>query len=90
MATELPPLLHRSEIKFIDMTPDADLPLRILKTYLDGCCERWEVSGVGEHSEAVWDFMNQCQEKRAKILDRAIKILTPFLRVEQEIEEGNG
>jgi hypothetical protein len=56
------PILH------VDMTPDEDLPLRILRAYRSNCDCRW----VAEPPSPLWDAMNADQERRAKILDLAI------------------
>jgi hypothetical protein len=69
---DFPRFLNKSEIKHVDMSPDDDLPLRILRAYREDCNSRWEVSGVSKAIEVLWDAMNAAQEQRAVILDRAI------------------
>jgi hypothetical protein len=59
------PLLH------LDATPDSDYPLRILRAYRENCNCRW----IANPPSALCDAMNEAQEKRAKLLDRAIAIL---------------
>ncbi len=58
----------------LDMTPDEDLPLRILKAYRQDCNSKWAISGDGTSSE-IYDLMNDTQDQRASILDEAIYVL---------------
>ena len=59
----------------VDMTPDEELPLRILQAYRDNCNTRWEVHGLPEDKSRIYDMMNDHCEQRAGILDRAIALL---------------
>jgi len=72
--TVFPPL-SQEPILHVDSTPDANYPLRILRAYRlnADCC--YEVTGVDEKSRVIWDMMNSFQEKRAKLLDKALEIL---------------
>lgn len=63
------PGVTQEPIKFVDMTPDANFPLRILQAYRQNCDCRW-VSGPP--GNLVVDMMNEAAAKRAIILDRAI------------------
>jgi len=60
----------------VDLTPDEELPLRILRTFRDRCNATWEVSGFSDSERRIWDLMNQHQRERAEILDRAIARFT--------------
>ena len=63
--------VYQQSIIHIDATPDADYVLRILKTYRENCDCKW-TSGV---DNKLIKEMNKTQDKRAKLLDKAIKIL---------------
>lgn len=69
------PEVTKSPILHVDMTPDDDLPVRILKAYLQNCDTRWVVEGLGKSVTRVYDAMNEAQGKRAEILKRAITSL---------------
>jgi len=75
---EIPKLIDVSEVD-IDMTPDEGFPLRILRTYRERCNSRWK-EGSGSEWGVLWETMNEHQEQRAKILDKAIAILENELR----------
>lgn len=74
MKTEFPSM-SQEPIEHVDAYPDEDYPLRILRAYRENCNVRWEVSGLSPERTRVWDVMNEAQEERAKILDRAIAML---------------
>ena len=65
------PSLEPQPILHVDLTPDADLPLRILRAYRHNCDQMWLADPPGE----VWDIMNRDQLERAKLLDEAIATL---------------
>ena len=63
------PIIH------VDVTPDEDYPLRILRAYRENCNCRWASSTDGQAMNPLCIKMNEACEKRAEILDRAIKKL---------------
>ena len=65
---------------YVDLTPDKDLPLRILRCYRARCNEKWDVSGVSDGTIQIYDAMNADQDKRAVILNMAIKILEESMK----------
>ena len=66
------PEVTQQPILYVDGTPTDDYPLRILRAYRENCNCRW----VSEpRPNPLIDLMNEYCEKRAKILDRAIRIL---------------
>ncbi|MDD4970717.1 MAG: hypothetical protein PHT07_14920 [Paludibacter sp.] len=71
------PKFTQQVIEHVDGTPDADYPLRILKAYRENCNCKWSETGFPdlEKINPVLMLMNQHQEERAKILDKAIEIL---------------
>lgn len=69
-----------TERNICDMTPDNNLPVRILEAYLRDCGMKWEVSGLEEDKSKVYDLMNDAQDQRAKILKKAIDILKHHLK----------
>lgn len=66
------PEITQQPIIHIDGTPNEDYVLRILRAYRQNCDCRWVV--ISGESPLI-DFMNECQDKRAKLLDEAIKVL---------------
>ena len=69
--TTHPPNLTNEPLIWIDATPDEEYPLRILTTHRANCNSKW----IAEPSNIVYDKMNEDQDKRAEILDRAIEVL---------------
>jgi len=66
------------ERKHIDATPDADYPLRILRTYRADCDLRWEEStviGAAHADSPLTKALNELQDQRAVLLDAAIAVL---------------
>ena len=64
------PLLH------VDATPDENYALRILQAYRQNCNCKYEVHGLPKKQIIFWDMMNELQDQRAKVLDKAIETLT--------------
>jgi hypothetical protein len=67
--------LTMEPIRSVDMTPDNDLPIRILQAYLDNCNVKVATDSAGNCDNPMYQMMNEHQEKRTKILDMAIRIL---------------
>lgn len=65
------PEITQQPIIYIDGTPNEDYVLRILRAYRQNCDCRW----VSTEPNTLIDFMNDCQDKRAALLDEAIKVL---------------
>jgi hypothetical protein len=68
--SKLPSLTHQP-LEVVDMTPDESLPLRILQAYRTNCDCRWEADPPSK----LVDLMNEANDKRAEILDKAIERL---------------
>jgi hypothetical protein len=66
------PNISQKPILYVDATPDRDYPLRILRAYREDCNVKWETRGK---PNPILDLMNADCDKRAKILNAAIKIL---------------
>jgi hypothetical protein len=58
----------------IDATPDGKYAIRILKCYLERAKIKFKVDGNTADNE-LFNFMNECQDKRVVELEKAIKIL---------------
>jgi len=54
---------------------DMSYPIGILKDHRDSCNGRWSMSSVEIEETPFMKAMNELQEKRAEILDKAIAIL---------------
>jgi len=74
--SKLPPLTHEP-LLWVDMTPDADFVLRILRAYRHNCSCKWTSPTGSEPADAALRLMNEACDKRAALLDSAIDILTP-------------
>lgn len=68
------PELTTEPIEHVDATPDDGYPIRILKAYRENCDVKWS-NNTSNNDARVFAEMNKHQDERAKILDRAIKIL---------------
>lgn len=68
------PKITQEPILHVDATPDEEYPLRILKAYREICdCEFSESTNRGgQIISPLIKAMNEHNEKRAEILDRAI------------------
>ena len=70
------PSVTQQPILHIDGTPDKGYVLRILRAYRGDCNCRWADTTEGTGIEnPILKLMNEDCEKRAKLLDEAIKIL---------------
>jgi hypothetical protein len=69
--------LTQQAIEYVDGTPNAGYPLRILRAYRENCNCKWSESVFPdlETIDPVLYAMNMHQEQRAKILDQAIQII---------------
>ena len=70
------PKMTQEAIKYIDATPEGSYPLKILRAYRQNCNSRYETHGLPKEDTRFWEIMNEFQELRAEILDKAIKKLT--------------
>ena len=59
----------------IDATPDGKYAIRILKCYLERARLKFKVEGMEDSEIKLFDFMNECQDKRVVELEKAIKTL---------------
>lgn len=73
---KLPKKLPQEPLIGIDATPDAEYPQRILRAHRGNCDIRMECEGeLGVGTEELVRVMNEACEGRARLLNRAIKIL---------------
>lgn len=59
----------------IDATPDGKYAIRILKCYLERAHIKFKVEGMEDSEIKLFDYMNECQDKRVVELEKAIKTL---------------
>ena len=72
---KLPPMTGEPVIH-VDATPDEGYPLRILRAHRQNCDCRWSDTYEGGDTEnPLLRAMNEANDKRAAILDRAISVL---------------
>ena len=72
---DFPEVRNYVDVHHIDGSPDGNYALRILEHYRSLCNTVWVVEGLPENTRLIYDYMNECQQRRAKELDRAIQIL---------------
>jgi len=72
------PPLTREPIREIDGTPNDGYVLRILKAYRVNCDCKWSSTSYPdlEKNDPLLTLMNEHQEQRAKLLDKAIEKLS--------------
>ena len=61
-------------IRHVDATPDGKYAIRILKCYLERARVKFKVDGNTADNE-LFNFMNECQDKRVVELEKAIRKL---------------
>ena len=69
------PELTKQPILHLDATPDTNYPIRILEAYRQDCDSRWATGTDGSVDNLLLRLMNEHQEQRATILDKAIETL---------------
>ncbi len=62
----------------IDATPDGKYAVRILKCYLERARIKFKVEGMEDGEIKLFDYMNECQDKRVVELEKAIKVLEEY------------
>ena len=69
--------MEKQEILYVDATPDEGYPLRILEAYRERCNYKWSTtsSEIDTGINKIMGVMNDAQDERANILDKAIAIL---------------
>jgi hypothetical protein len=73
------PKVTQQPIIHVDATPNDSYPLRILEAYRENCNCKWSVD-TNDTEDIFCKFMNKQCDERAKILDKAIKILKRYLK----------
>lgn len=67
------PKFTEQAVEYIDATPDDNYPMRILQAYRQRCDCQWaEDTDGGEVKNPLLKSMNEMNNKRAEILDKAI------------------
>jgi len=70
-----PEVQNYIECHHVNGTPDGEYALRILEHYRQCCDTVWKVDGLSKNERVIYEYMNECQKRRAEELDRAIQIL---------------
>ena len=84
------PELTQQPVKFIDATPDESYPLRILQAYRQDCDCMWAESTTGLDPESpLMKAMNDLNRQRARVLDKAIKVLETRRRENGKAYQGS-
>ena len=73
MIDKLPELTINTRETIVDATPDGKYAIRILKCYLEKSRIKFVVNKSGDNE--LFNFMNECQDKRVVELEKAIKVL---------------
>ena len=64
--------MDREEILYVDATPDEGYPIRILEAYRQRCDYKWSMSSDEIKENELMKSMNDAQDLRAEILERAL------------------
>lgn len=73
------PDMTQEALRHVDATPDNMYPIRILQAHRENCNCKWSNSAGGiETDNPLLKLMNEQNDERAKILDKAIEILQEF------------
>ncbi len=59
----------------VDATPDGKYAIRILKCYLERAKIKFRVENMEDSEIKLFDYMNECQDKRVVELEKALKVL---------------
>lgn len=70
------PELTRQPVLHVDATPDSAYPLRILRAYRENCDYKF----IADPQSPLITMMNEHNDQRAIILDRAIAILEEHMQ----------
>lgn len=62
-------------VRHVDMTPDSDLPLRILEAYITNCKVLFNLENIDEESKELCKFLNENAEQGGKLLEKALQFL---------------
>lgn len=86
------PEITEQSIIIVDATPDEEYPLRILKAYRQNCNAQWGDTTNPDSPVAnpLLKIMNEHNNKRADILDRAIARLRNGLSVNLGEQNADG
>ena len=71
----IPELIVNPREFHLDVTPDGKYAIRILKCYLERAKIKFKVENMEDSEIELFDYMNECQDKRAVELEKAIKTL---------------
>ena len=63
-------------LRFLDATPNEEYPIRILQAYRNQAIVKWATATDGSCDNPLFKIMNEHCDKRAAILDEAIKVLS--------------
>lgn len=67
---------EKQEVQYIDATPNDEYPIRILQAYRQSATVKWADNIDGSCDNPLYKLMNEHCDKRAAILDEAIKVLS--------------
>lgn len=62
-------------IRDVDMTPDAELPIRILEAYLANCKVLFNLDNIDDEHKELCRFLNENAVEGGKILEKALAVL---------------
>ena len=70
---------EQERICYVDATPDLAYPIRILEAYRERCNYKWSMTSATIKEDDLIKQLNDFQDQRAEILDKAIAILYEWL-----------
>jgi hypothetical protein len=62
-------------IRDVDMTPDAELPIRIIQAYLTNCKVLFNLDNIDDEYKELCGFLNDNAEKGGRILEKVLAVL---------------
>lgn len=62
-------------IRHVDMTPDENLPIRIIEAYYQNCKVKFNLDNIDDDSKEVCKFLNESAEHGEKILEKVLEVL---------------
>ena len=75
-------------VRLVDMTPDDDLPIRILEAYITNCKVQFNLDNIDEEHKELCKFLNDNAEHGSKILQKVLDFLKANKEKWIEIQES--
>jgi len=77
-------------IRDVDMTPDVELPIRIIQAYLTNCKVLFNLDNIDDEHKELCGFLNANAEHGEKILEKVLEFLQANKEVWLAISQPSG